>query len=56
MFERATREWANIAANGHGQSFDLSLGASYRQGIKQGLGRVFMGAIARIDDTAAHFL
>ncbi|MNT99061.1 hypothetical protein D3C72_2418080 [compost metagenome] len=46
----------DVAADGHRQAADVAEGAAQGQQVQQGLGRVFMAAVAGVDDGAADFL
>ena len=46
----------DVAADGDREAGDPALGASDRQRVQQGLGRVLMGAVAGIDYGAIDFL
>ena len=45
----------HVAADRHHQPLDAALGAAHGQGVEQGLGRMFMGAVAGVDHGAIDF-
>ena len=56
MFERATRLWHDVAANGDREAAEAAEAPADGQRVEQGLGRVLVPAVARIDDRPVHFL
>ena len=50
MLERATRECGDVAADRHDQAGDPALAALDGQRVEQRLGRVFVRAVAGVDD------
>ena len=46
----------DVAADGDAETFESALAAADRERVEKGLGRMFMRAVARIDDRAGDFL